>query len=240
MSPVAISWFPEIFTSFHTTVHVHNNEWCHFWDSALELGSWLPFQRSPEHFTPLVTHPGTCKLRALSSASFAYMAHLGYHHIVSIALYLSNFAGRTIEYTLETFWSMSTHDKLCTNKIWKQNAHFSQFYGINKVVGIAKPSAKIYIAIFYRTGYTSWSYTRHSPVIIIRFVWTGESRCFHGGGAGEGAARAALADPPHLPAPAGMGVSHLCCESRPARPCGVPSRSPRLVPKQFWILSPHS
>ena len=51
--PAAISRFPEIFTSFHTTFRVHNNKWCHFWDSALELGSWLPFQRSPEHFTPL-------------------------------------------------------------------------------------------------------------------------------------------------------------------------------------------
>ncbi len=52
---------------------------------------------------PLWLHPGTCKLCTSSSASFAYMAHLGYHHIVSIAPYLSNFAGRTIEYTLETF-----------------------------------------------------------------------------------------------------------------------------------------
>ncbi len=31
------------------------------------------------------------------------MAHLGYTHIVSTAPYLSNFAGRTIKYTLETF-----------------------------------------------------------------------------------------------------------------------------------------
>ena len=176
--PAAISQFPEIFTSFHTTFHVHNNKWHHFWDSALELGSWPPFHRSPEHFTPLVTHLGTCKLCTSSSASFAYMAHPGYHHIVSIAPYLSNFAGWTIKYTVETFWSMSTHDKLCTNKIWKQNAHFSQFYRINKVVGIAKPAAKIDIAIFYRTGYPRWDYQRDSPTSKLWGVRIGESHCF--------------------------------------------------------------
>ncbi len=44
-----------VFTLVHTTSHVHNNKWRHFWDSALELGSWPPFQQLPEHFTPLVT-----------------------------------------------------------------------------------------------------------------------------------------------------------------------------------------
>ena len=37
--------------------------------------------------------------------------------------------------------------KLCTNKIVKLKTHFSQNYWRNKVVGIAKPSAKIYIII---------------------------------------------------------------------------------------------
>ncbi len=47
------------------------------------------------------------------------MAQLGYTHWVSIAPYLLQLLGGTINYTLETSRSMLTQHKICTNKIFK-------------------------------------------------------------------------------------------------------------------------
>ncbi len=168
------------------------------------------------------------------------MAHLGYQHIISTAPYLSNFDGRTTEYTLETFWSISTHCKLGTNKIWKQNAHFSQLYWINKVIGIAKPSAKIYITIFHCAGHPLGNHPRHTPAPQFRRVRTGEPGHLCGDCVGEGTARAALAYSPRPPALAAAGAGHLHQEGRHIRPHGVFAHPTRLVSKQFFILSPHS
>ena len=147
--PTAILRFSEIFTKFHTTFHVHNNIWCHFRDSALELGSWPPFSNDRRSILPLWFHPGTCKLRAYVSASFAYHGtpRVQPHHKYS-SVSCSNWNGHSTEYTLETSRSMSTHRKLCTNKIWNAKWYVSCLWRENKVVGIAKPLTKIYIAIF--------------------------------------------------------------------------------------------
>ncbi len=191
-------------------------------------------------FYPSGSHPGTCKLCALISASFEFMAHQGYHHIVSTAPVSLKFVRRTIEYSLKTLWSMSTHCKLCTNKIWKPNWHSLQLYWINKVHGIAKPSAKIYIAIFYRAGHSYGNNTRDPSTPHIWFMWPGGSGCVRGGGAGKGSERSAVAHPTHIPTPPSMGAGCLHCQIQPICPRGIPAHLSRLVTKQFSILSPHS
>ncbi len=161
------------------------------------------------------------------------MAQHGYQHIISTAPYLSNFDGRTIEYTLETFWSMSTHCKLCTNKTWKQNAQVLQLYRIKKVISIAKPSAKIYIAIFHRAGHPSGNNTHPPPATDIRWVRPCQPGHVHGGRVGEGSQRTALAHPTRASAPATTGAGCLRRQGQHLCPCGVSPRLSRLVTKQF-------
>ncbi len=89
-------------------------------------------------------------------------------------------------------------------------------------------------------GHTPRDHPRHSSTVVVWCVWSCWSRCICGHGAGEGAARAALAYPPRPPEPATVGVGRLLRKGRPIRPRGLPPRLPRLVSKQFSILSPHS
>ncbi len=129
---------------------------------------------------------------------------------------------------------MSTHDKLCTNKTWKLKAHFSPIYRINKVVGIAKPSAKIYIAIFYCTGYPRQDNERHSPIVEIWGVQVGESDCICRHRLGEGAAQAAPAHPCGAPAPASASVHGVCGKGGRIRASRILAHSTRSVPNRIW------
>ncbi len=131
---------------------------------------------------------------------------------------------------------MSTHNKLCTNKTWKLKTHFSQIYRINKVVGIAKPSAKIYIAIFQRTGYPRRDNERNPPVVELWGVRVGESDCICCHHPGKGAAWAAPAHPRGAPAPASAGACGVRGQGGCICVCRIPSCLTRSVPNR--ILNP--
>ncbi len=159
-------------------------------------------------------------IRAPANYAPQFQPHLhimagAYSHIVSIALYLSRiFDGRTSKCNLETSWSTSTQCKLCTNKSVKLKTLVSHNYWRNKVVSIAKPSAKIYIVIFYHAGDRRWNPQCYFSIADIRQVRPSQPSRVRGGGAGTGAEWSALAHPTHASALAAAGVGRLRCESR--------------------------
>ena len=238
--PMAILWFSGIFTKFHTTFRVHNNKWHHFRDSALELGSWPPFPTIARALYP----SGYIRAPANYAPTFRphlhNMAHLGYTHIVSIAPFLAQFDGRTIDYTLETSRSMSTQRKLCTNKILNAKWYVSCLWSENKVVGIAKPLTKIYIATFHSVGHPGRDYPRNPPTFKLWGVRPGQPHRLRHHHAGEGAEWSALAHPACDTSPATRCEGPLRGEGRCVCPSGIPACAPRLVTKQLWVLSPHS
>ncbi len=131
--PTAISWFPEIFTSFHTTFCVHNNKWRHFRDSALELGSWPPFPWSPEHFTPLAAS-GHLQTMRLSFRPHLHTMARQYSHIVSIAPYLSRIL---MDEQVNAIWKLLEVCQLNANyvqtKFWNWKHTFCKAIGETKL-----------------------------------------------------------------------------------------------------------
>ncbi len=124
-----------------------------------------------------------------------------------------------------THWKLSEVCQHMVNYVQtksKTKCTLLQLYWINKVIGIAKPSAKIYIAIFHCAGHPSGDNSCYPPASHLRRVRPGQPGHVRGGRAGEGSQWTAIAHPARASAPAAAGAGRVHCAGRRVCPRGLP------------------